>query len=303
MKQEKGNSEVKQSPSQLLSDRNDHDTNVDSEIGDDGLVVFAATPATMGDDVGKHDVPWYRQRMLYIAVAVILALVMASVFIGVNIGPNQSQISPEHILEEFYNATSGDDWVRNDDWLSNEVSWRKWYGLYGFGSFGDDDSFGMLLRNNSLKGSMPSSFSGLTTLLHLYISSNEINGTLPSELGLMSNLETFEVDSNQITGTLPSELGLMKNLKYLRVSSNQLSGSMPSELGLLSNLLYLEVNSNELTGTIPSELGLLKQVIQIDLRDNLFSGSMPYELCALQENVTIIPPDLYFECAYCQCYN
>ena len=53
MKQEKDRSEVKQSPSQLLSDRNDHDTNVDSEIGDDGLAVFAATPATMGDDVGK----------------------------------------------------------------------------------------------------------------------------------------------------------------------------------------------------------------------------------------------------------
>jgi len=277
MKQEKGNSEVKQSPSQLLSDRNDHDTNVDSEIGDDGLAVFTATPETMGDDVGKDAVPWYRQRILYKAVAVILALVTASIFIGVNIGPNQSQISPELILEEFYNATSGDDWERNDDWLSNEVSWRKWYGLYGFGSFGDDDSFGMLLRNNSLKGSIPSNFSGLTTLLHLYISSNEINGTLPSELGLMSNLETFEVDSNQITGTLPSELGLMKNLRTFRVKSNQL------------------------TGSLPSELGLLKEIEQIDLRDNLFSGTMPYEICALQAR--IYAEDMKIECADCQCYN
>ena len=180
-------------------------------------------------------------------------------------------------LVPLHNATGGDDWEDNDNWLT-DAPLDEWYGV-------DTDEEGRViildLAGNDLAGHIPPELGELSELEVLELNGNLLTGILPPELGKLGELEHMELGDNLLTGTLPPELGELSELEYLELSGNLLTGTLPPELGKLVKLTDFSVEANYLTGTIPPEIGGLASLETIGLSGNRFWGELPQSLIAL----------------------
>ncbi|MDE0196659.1 MAG: trypsin-like peptidase domain-containing protein [Caldilineaceae bacterium] len=185
----------------------------------------------------------------------------------------------EDALIALYEATGGDNWTSNQNWLSNKPI-GTWFGVI---TDENDRVIELDLSDNELNGTIPSELGHLTHLEALYLSENQLNGTLPTALGALSNLIELSLWSNELIGTIPPELGRLANLEMLHLGNNELGGTIPTELGHLSNLEELGLYSNKLTGVIPIELGDLEYLEWLSLTENQLSGPIPPTLNKLTE--------------------
>ena len=96
-------------------------------------------------------------------------------------------------LVALYNATNGENWRNNDNWLSDAPlgDWRnndnwlsdaplgEWYGVNT-----DDDGRVKTLAfdGNGLSGEIPAELGSLSNLKQLHLHSNELSGCVPSSL-------------------------------------------------------------------------------------------------------------------------
>ncbi|MCZ0938705.1 MAG: hypothetical protein OXJ55_08720, partial [Caldilineaceae bacterium] len=64
------------------------------------------------------------------------------------------------VLVALYHATSGDNWVKNDNWMS-EAPVDKWYGVV---ATGNDRVIELMLPENGLSGSIPPELGNLINL-------------------------------------------------------------------------------------------------------------------------------------------
>ncbi len=184
-------------------------------------------------------------------------------------------INPDRAaLVALYEATDGDNWTNNTNWLSDRPL-GAWFGV-------NTDANGRVtelrLDRNALSGVLPSELGDLTNLQFLYLPINQLSGTLPVSLGNLTNLRELFLFENDFSGTLPVSLGNLTNLETLWLRDNQLSGVLPSELGDLTNLQYLVLGGNDFSGALPSWLGNLTNLIQLQLGGNDFSGTLPSSL-------------------------
>ena len=131
------------------------------------------------------------------------------------------------VLVALYEATGGDHWTDNTNWLSVAAPLSEWYGVTT-----DDEGWVTELR-----------FFG-----------NGLTGPIPETLGQLNNLKVLILAGNGLTGPIPETLGQLNNLKVLILAGNGLTGPIPETLGQLNNLEYLYLSQNELTGCIPSAL-------------------------------------------------
>ena len=189
----------------------------------------------------------------------------------------------EVALIALYEATDGDNWVSNQNWLSNRPI-GTWYGVV---TDENDRVIELDLSDNELKGTIPSELGHLVYLEGLYLSENQLSGTIPSALSVLSNLIELSLWSNELTGMIPPELGRLTNLEMLHLGANELSGPIPSELGDLTNLEELGLYTNKLTGEIPAELGNLTNLEWLSLTENELSGPIPPTLGKLR-NLTVL---------------
>ncbi|MXX02492.1 MAG: hypothetical protein F4Z49_01785 [Gemmatimonadetes bacterium] len=202
------------------------------------------------------------------------------------------------VLSILYQATNGDEWTNNGNWLSTGPM-NDWYGVTATAS-GEVvrlelprnnlqgplpaelchlASLGVLdLRYNDLTGNLPPEFGLLSNLTWLGLSGNELSGGIPPELGQLTRLTVLSLDSTELTGSIPPELGLLTNLTWLSVLNSRLTGNIPPELGQLSDLTNLNLAGNELTSSIPPELGQLASLEQLNLSNNDLAGTIPPEL-------------------------
>ena len=215
-------------------------------------------------------------------------------------------------LVAIYNATDGDNWKVNTNWLSDKPI-GEWAGVTTNAS---GRVTGLHLRRNNLKNSLPSALGDLTELTNLNLHGNtrvayfsatglvfeKLGGSIPTSLGNLRKLTDLDLSTNGFT-SLPSTVGNLSRLKILYVSANDLT-SLPSTLGNLTNLTHLSAQFNEITsipttlsnmssleflllrenkitGSIPSSLGNLSNLKQLDLVDNELSGSIPTSLTNL----------------------
>ena len=204
---------------------------------------------------------------------------------GPNCSPSGMSSADREALVALYNATGGENWANNENWLSDEPL-GTWNGV----SVSDGRVTGLNLGANQLTGTIPAELGNLASLEWLHLWNNQLTGAIPSELGNLSSLTVLNLGGNQLTGTIPPELGNLTKLTRLTLSGNRqyspemrtyeggLTGAIPAELGNLSSLQELRLWGNQLTGAIPAELGNLASLTELHLGANQLTGAIPAEL-------------------------
>jgi Leucine-rich repeat (LRR) protein len=217
-------------------------------------------------------------------------------------------------LVALYEATDGDHWDNNSDWLQTTTP-CVWYGV----TCSNDRVSTLSLRSNNLSGVLPSEIGNLTALTYLWLWDNQLTilppeignltalrwlhlsdnqlTTLPPEIGNLTALQMLNLYDNQLT-TLPPEIGNLTALGDLGLSGNQLT-TLPPEIGNLTALRYLRLGYNQLT-TLPSEIGNLTWLEQFELYGNQLTTLPPEigNLTALTDlhlggnQLTTLPPEI-----------
>ncbi len=213
-----------------------------------------------------------------------LAAAILCVLAG-RVSAQESVTADREALVALYDATGGENWDDNENWLSEEPL-EDWYGV----TVGDGRVTELVLWSNQLTGAIPAELGDLSGLELLDLSRNELTGTIPPELGNLTNLQKLYLFYNQLAGPIPAELGNLSSLTELVLHNNQLTGPIPPELGNLSSVRQLDLARNRLysheslslegglTGPIPPELGNLANLAVLDLADNRLTGPIPPEL-------------------------
>ena len=208
------------------------------------------------------------------------SVVITAELIGANLtGSSRIEVLLEEraALTAFYHSTGGPNWRRQDNWLT-DAPLGSWHGVTTNEQGRVTDLF---IRDNGLRGPLPSELTSLTDLRRLDLVSNEITGQIPGELAQLDSLRVIWLTNNHLTGPIPTELASLPYLERLEAGANRLSGPIPPELGNLANLTTLNLAENDLTGVIPPELGKLSNVLLIALDGNDLAGEIPSEIAQL----------------------
>ena len=193
-------------------------------------------------------------------------------------------------LVALYSATNGEDWRRNDNWLSSRPI-HIWYGVT---ADGDGCVTSLSLQENQLSGEISPELGNLSSLERLDLGENQLTGEIPAQLANLSSLEWLNLGENQLTGTIPIQLGNLASLESLYLFNNNLSGEIPPQLGDLAKLEYLGLGDNKLTGNIPAELGNLARLKGLQLSENQLRGCVPSSLRNQLQNKYTSLDDLPF---------
>ena len=137
-------------------------------------------------------------------------------------------------LVALYNATDGENWKFNRNWLS-DAPIGLWHGVV---TNSEGRVVELLLPNNDLNGGIPLELGNLSGLMELDLSDNRLTGDIPAELDGLTDLERLYLRGNKLSGELPTELGNLEHLEWLYLRGNQFSGCIPR--GLLSDRDDLE---------------------------------------------------------------
>ena len=193
--------------------------------------------------------------------------------------------SDRETLETLYHAWDGDNWVNNENWLT-DAPLDEWHGVEAdtagrvvkLSLYGTWDGYNGKPIPPGLSGVIPPELANLANLTELSLVSNRLTGPIPPELGNLSDLRHLELRSNELTGPIPSELINLENLTDLSLNGNELTGPILPELASLENLRSLSLEFNDLTDAIPPELGNLTNLRILGLGWNKLSGAIPPEL-------------------------
>jgi Leucine-rich repeat (LRR) protein len=176
-------------------------------------------------------------------------------------------------LVAIYNATGGDDWYTNTDWLQTTTP-CTWYGV--------TCEVGHITRlelpNNNLIGALASEIGDLSALTELDLGYTENNfkfnalTSLPAEIGNLTALTTLDLGYNNLT-SLPAEIGNLTTLITLELRVNQLTSLLP-EIGDLLALVHLDLTYNRLA-TLPPEIGNLTTLTYLTLQANQLTTLPP----------------------------
>ena len=181
--------------------------------------------------------------------------------------------SERDALAALYNATNGDSWANNANWMTDRPL-GQWFGV--------EVSAGQVTRlhlsQNNMAGPIPPEIGNLGRLQYLELSQNGIEGEIPPEIGNLTQLSYLSLGSNRLTGEIPPEIGNLTRLLQLRLYANDLSGSIPPEIGNLTQLREIWASFNEFTGPLPPEIGRLASLTDIWLYWNRIEGPLPAEL-------------------------
>ncbi len=187
-------------------------------------------------------------------------------------------LTDREILEILYEATGGDDWTDNTNWLSDEEL-SQWYGVH---TYGDGRVRDLDLYANELTGEIPAEIGGLGRLESLRLNYNGVSGEIPAELGKLTRLGRLELNNNRLEGAVPPEMGGLKNLEYLDVAINKdVGGMVPHTFAGL-----------ELETFYSSETGLCTPPSLKGWFDEIENTDNP-TLCTAR--IALDPPSLYFE--------
>uniref|UniRef100_A0A803MZ10 non-specific serine/threonine protein kinase n=1 Tax=Chenopodium quinoa TaxID=63459 RepID=A0A803MZ10_CHEQI len=111
-----------------------------------------------------------------------------------------------------------------------------------------------LLDNNNLSGHLPPEFSELPNLLIIQLDNNHFDGTtIPASYSNMSKLLKIDLSSNQLSGSIPSNK-FSDNMTTIILSNNSLTGNIPVNFSRLPFIERLSLADNQLNGSVPGTI-------------------------------------------------
>jgi len=111
------------------------------------------------------------------------------------------------VLVALYEATKGDNWTNNTNWLSDRPL-DEWHGVTTDAS---ERVTHLELGENRLSGALPPSLGDLTNLQELWIGRNQLSGALSSSLVNLTNLRDLYLDDTQLCA--PTDDGFQRWLE------------------------------------------------------------------------------------------
>nr|CAJ2480057.1 unnamed protein product [Leishmania braziliensis] len=108
--------------------------------------------------------------------------------------------------------------------------------------------------NVSLKGSLPSTWSELVSLVELDLSHTGVSGAVPVAWSALLRLKKLNLGFNGLSGVLPKEWSGLAALEELFLNDNSFTGSVPIEWFTMYNLQILDVSNNKFNGFLPGFL-------------------------------------------------
>ena len=187
-------------------------------------------------------------------------------------------LTDREILEIFYEATGGEDWTDDTNWLSDE-DLDDWFGVGAY----QGKVRGLSLDDNNLAGTIPPELGGLDELFGLVLRYNQLSGAIPAELSKFDGLRDLFLSGNaEISGRLPPELGYTGGLEYFSIDDTNLSGPVPVTF---ANLDLIRFYFDKDGVCIPAALETWL--------DSIPQKEEQYQLCT--DQIVIEPPSLFIE--------
>ena len=146
------------------------------------------------------------------------------------LGIERKEYTEREILELLYNETDGNNWERNDNWLTDKPL-SEWYGI----EIHENSNSKFIIKEidlqfNNLTGKIPKEIGKLIELNYLNLNENQLSGEIPKEIGKLTYLEELDLYDNKLTGEIPKEIGRLTNLNFLDLYQNKLSEEIPKEV-------------------------------------------------------------------------
>ncbi|KAH0780478.1 hypothetical protein KY290_000076 [Solanum tuberosum] len=144
----------------------------------------------------------------------------------------------------------------------------------------------LFLPGVNFTGTIPESFSHLTSLLILDMSSSNLLGPI---LWNLTNIENLYLGNNHLKGPI-SQFSRFGNLRYLSLRNNNFDGRLEylSFNRSWTQLEYLDFSSNSLTGPIPSNVSGLQNLQSLALSSNYLKGTIPSWIFSLPSLEAVI---------------
>ncbi|XP_026417523.1 LRR receptor-like serine/threonine-protein kinase GSO1 [Papaver somniferum] len=147
------------------------------------------------------------------------------------------------------------------------------------------------LSNNSLTGSIPSSFGNCSSLVFLHLGMNNLTGEVPYELQ-HTRIKYLLLHNNLLEGTFPNFIRKLETLEVLTLGNNNFQGSIPTFVGSFRNLKIFSLRSNAFNGSVPRGISYFNKLQILDLSSNYLSGSIPSKIGNITK-LTSRPNDTY----------
>jgi len=141
----------------------------------------------------------------------------------------------------------------------------------------------LLMSDNGLNGSIPSSLGNISSLQVLDLSNNNLQGQIFGWIGNMSSLDFLDLSGNNFSGSLPYRFSTSSKLRYVYLSRNKLQGPITMAFDDSSEIIQLDLSHNNLTGRIPEWIGELSNLRFLLLSYNNLEGEIPIQLCKLDQ--------------------
>ncbi|MEE4304426.1 MAG: hypothetical protein V2J19_09745 [Wenzhouxiangella sp.] len=183
---------------------------------------------------------------------------------------------------DLYEATNGDEWIHNDNWLGQPGTECDWYGIECLDDF---DQYAVVLDYNNLSGSLPASLSDAEGMRYFFASNNQLEGEWVIAPESLPSLMMINLQNNRLGGFDLAESSAPMLLD-LRLSGNRLTGVLPEGLANRSMLTRIDVSHNELSGDLPEWLSGLQLDEELNLAGNAFTGSIVPALAAIPEDLS-----------------
>ncbi|XP_059652115.1 probable leucine-rich repeat receptor-like protein kinase At5g49770 isoform X7 [Cornus florida] len=101
---------------------------------------------------------------------------------------------------------------------------------------------------NNLSGEIPSQlFSSNMVLIHLLLDDNQLTGSIPSSLGLVQTLEVVIMEGTRLQGQIPVELFSLSGLQTVILKNNQLNGTLDIGSSYSDHLQLIDLQYNYIT--------------------------------------------------------
>ena len=163
--------------------------------------------------------------------------------------PRLPQSTDRDALVSLYNATDGQTWRINTNWLADNAL-STWHGV----TVTNGRVTSINVEGNNLSGKIPPELGNLSLLTHLYLASNRLTGRIPIELTNLTKLSRLFIGRSQLTGTVPPEIGNLTNLRILVFHYSSLSGPLPQSMSRLTQLDQFWFEGSDLCAPVDETL-------------------------------------------------